>query len=267
MTDLAPAKPRTRPKNPLVSVIVRTVNRPHYLRECLESIARQDYRNVEVVLVNDGGPGVEPIVREFSRRLKFQLIELPSNMGRSATGNIGIDRANGEFLCFLDDDDIFYPFHLSTLVEAAWKPEDIVIYSDALMAKQIVCPFDSRVYMTTGLELVYSEDCSLEKLLEWNFIPILCGLVPRAALGEKIRFDVMLDVLEDWDFWIQLSAVVEFFHLPQITAEYRQRVDGTNTVGQVDHLWAWSRNYVTMKHSRLKGLLGGGDPLRRAVGH
>jgi glycosyltransferase involved in cell wall biosynthesis len=238
--------------SPLVSVIVRTVNRPFYLAECLKSVARQDYPNVEIILVNDGGPTVSPLVESLNPHARIELIELPMNIGRSASGNLGLARARGDFLCFLDDDDIFYPFHISTLIKAARENRNAVVYSDAVQARQILCPFDSRVYMTTELQLIFSEECPLERLLKGNFIPILCGLVPRSILGSRIRFDPMLEVLEDWDFWIQLCSEFRFHHVPEITAEYRQRVDGTNTVGQMDSFWAWSHEYVTMKHSALK---------------
>ena len=250
MSDLELIK---TPTSDLISVIVRTVDRPFYLRECLASIIFQDYPNIEIVLINDGGPSIKEILAELPQHRNIRLVELDTPVGRSASANIGLDEARGEYLAFLDDDDIYYPFHLSTLREAANIQNSSVVYSDAVCAKQIPCEFDPRNYITTELELIYSKDGSLEDLYEVNFIPILCVLFHRRCLASGTRFDTKLEVYEDWDFWIRLRQEFSFLHLPQITSEYRLRTDGTNTVGQHLDRWRASRNYLLKKHEKIKG--------------
>lgn len=247
---------------PLVSLIVRTVNRPYYLVECLESIELQSYPNIQIVLVNDGGPSIRSVVDSVSLTKSLELIELPRNVGRSASGNVGLNAARGEFVGFIDDDDIFYPTHVEVLVDQLLQSRALVAYSDAIQADQVKCPFDDRLYMTTGVKLHYSQDFSLATLLQTNYIPILCPLfsakllqpvgvmdgASRSSDATPLRFDTMLDVLEDWDFWIQLALKCEFVHVRQITAEYRIRRDGSNTVGQFQHRWEWSREYIRDKY-------------------
>lgn len=246
---------------PLVSLVVRTVNRPYYLVECLESIELQSYPNIQIVLVNDGGPSIRSVVDSVTLTKSLELIELPRNVGRSASGNVGLAAARGEYVGFIDDDDIFYPTHVETLVDRLLQSRALVAYSDAIQADQIKCPFDDRIYMTTAVKLHYSQDFSLATLLQTNFIPILCPLFAAKLLHSvpipederepgvtPLRFDTMLDVLEDWDFWIQLGLKCEFEHVRQITAEYRIRRDGSNTVGQLQHRWEWSREYIREKY-------------------
>ena len=110
-----------------VSIIVRTLNRPGRLTEALESLAASVYRNVELVLVNDGGrrPDVSADFPFAVRR-----VELARNRGRAAAAQAGVERSTGDCIGFLDDDDLFMPEHLESLV-AMLQGDVEVAYSDA----------------------------------------------------------------------------------------------------------------------------------------
>ena len=235
-------------EKPLVSIIVRTVNRPLLLREALCSIAYQDYPEVEAIIVNDGGPPIEDFLRKQNLPIRYLLKELPYSHGRCLAGNIGLGLARGRYIGFLDDDDAIYPYHVSTLVEAIQKSGKKVAYSDAIRATQKPKPFDKNSYATVNLSLSYSRDFDFQALLRDNYIPILAVLFDRFCLNKGINFDPALEVLEDWDFWIQLGTHFPFVHIAEITAEYTARLDGSNTVGQLDYLWEWAREYVKKKH-------------------
>src|SRR6266571_7808897 len=100
---------------PLVSVITPTVNRPSRLHEAIGSAAKAAEKlhgDVEVVVVNDGGPSVSPIVARWSEKLRVRLIEPAEHAGAAAARNIGIEVADGKYIAFLDDDDLFLPDHL-----------------------------------------------------------------------------------------------------------------------------------------------------------
>ncbi|RMG41900.1 MAG: glycosyltransferase [Candidatus Dadabacteria bacterium] len=232
---------------PIVSIIVRTVNRPAYLREALASIRRQDYSPVEAVIVNDGGPSVEDLVAEELADFNYKLIENKNSLGRAVAGNIGIDNSAGEFIGFLDDDDILYPYHVSTLLETAQSTEHQVVYADALKAEHEPDPNSEIGYSTRSISLVYSYDYSRRILLQDNFIPIQCLLFHRSLLDRGIRFDSKLHALEDWDFWLQLSVHTDFYHVKEITSEFRIRTDNTNTTTSFEHVWEEARKYVKSK--------------------
>ena len=100
-------------RRPLVSVVVCTYARPEPLRAALVSICAQDVDGVEVVVVNDGGPDVAGVVAEFGDRFPVRLITLPTNKGLTAARRSGIGAARGQFVAFLDDDDLWLPDHLS----------------------------------------------------------------------------------------------------------------------------------------------------------
>ena len=102
---------------PLVSVIVPTYNRPDSLPEALDSIAKQTFRNIDVIVVNDGGCDVQNVIEAASENVTIQYICHHDNKGLPATRNTGIRKAQGKYITYLDDDDILYPAHIQTLVD------------------------------------------------------------------------------------------------------------------------------------------------------
>ncbi|HDH97534.1 MAG TPA: glycosyltransferase family 2 protein, partial [Deltaproteobacteria bacterium] len=99
---------RGRSGRPLVSVIVRTKERPDLLREALASLAAQTYSPVEAVIVNDGGMDVAEIVDDFLSDIDhIRYIHQSENGGRACAANMGLQSAKGEWIGFLDDDDLY----------------------------------------------------------------------------------------------------------------------------------------------------------------
>ena len=213
---------------PLVSIVVRTRNRPLGLREALESLAAQTYAPIEVVTVNDGGAPVRSIVEETlgPTPRAWTLIEWPDTRGRERAGNAGLLAARGECLGFLDDDDVLYPEHLSVLMaHFAAHPGERVAYTDAYQAQQEPDPSAPSGYRTIARELVLSWDVDPAEFRQRNWIPLHCVLFHRECLAEVGGFDEMLRRLEDWDFLLRLSWRFPMTHVRQVTAEYRYRSD------------------------------------------
>jgi len=118
--------------NPLVSIIVRTKDRPKLLKRALQSIAAQAYRPIEVVLVNDGGYDLDiEEIRNILQDVSLNYIRLEKNTGRAHAGNVGIENARGEYIGFLDDDDEYYPEHLHFLTENLKDSVLKIAYTDA----------------------------------------------------------------------------------------------------------------------------------------
>ncbi|MDP2753431.1 MAG: glycosyltransferase family A protein, partial [Nitrospirota bacterium] len=160
--------------NPLVSIIVRTKDRPKLLKRALRSIAEQTHRPIEVVLVNDGGCdlGVEEVQGVLSD-VRLNYIRLEENTGRAHAGNVGIENAKGEYLGFLDDDDSFYVDHLSTILGVVNSRDWKVAYSDAHIAYLDLCSQDGEIKVKDR-ELFSSKDFSYTELLIDNYIPLIC---------------------------------------------------------------------------------------------
>ncbi|MGM0427357.1 MAG: PIG-L family deacetylase, partial [Thermodesulfobacteriota bacterium] len=204
---------------PLVSVIVRTKNRPALLANALTSIARQTYANVEIVMVNDGGEEVRDVAAAAAGGIPVTYIAHETSKGRAAAANAGLKAARGEYLNFLDDDDILYPDHLQTLVSQIRANHGKVAYSGV---KNVYFHGPPEIPQNrVKEEVVFNAGFDPDRLLFENYIPAMSVLFSREALSWVEGFSEALDLFEDWDFWVRISRHTAFQHVEKITAEYR----------------------------------------------
>lgn len=197
---------------PLVSVIIRSMDRPT-LVDALDSIALQTYPNIEVVIVNAKGANHQTI-GEWCGHFPIKLIERNEQLGRSLAANVGLDEAIGEYLIFLDDDDLFYPEHIAILISALQNQN----HSRCAYAGVSVEHYRGGILSTTDL---LNQPFLRQKLWERNYLPIHAVLFARSLLADGCRFDETLDVYEDWDFWVQMTQYTDFIHIDRVTACYR----------------------------------------------
>ena len=202
-----------------VSIVVRTYNRPRRLAEALDSLARSTYRNVELVLVNDGGRPPE-VAEDFP--FDVRRVDFEDNRGRSAAAQAGVEAATGDCVGFLDDDDVFAPEHLETLTAQLSGDVDVA-YTDAAVVSYR--PGDGG-WVECGRRLAYSRDFDRGILLLDNYIPFHTVLMTREAIERAGPFDEELPVFEDWDLLIRLSRGVDFVHIARTTCEYRHFLGG-----------------------------------------
>lgn len=187
--------------NPMVSVIVPTFNRPEFLRRALNSIFEQTHRNYEAVVINDGGEDVASIAAEFP---KTTYISLDKNRGLPAARNVGLRRAKGTWIAYLDDDDWFYPHHLQILV--SWIHKARFVYSDAHLMNY---RGEKKLFM--------SVDPDPGNILSHNITPVCCILHDHLLAAEAGMFDEDLPNHEDWDLWIRMSKIAGMYHVKEIT--------------------------------------------------
>lgn len=201
---------------PRISVVVRTRDRPELLAEALASLAASSYQRAEVVLVNDGG--APPAVPD-DFPLPVEVVNLDPNRGRAAAANAGIAAAGGDYVAFLDDDDLVEPEHLATLAGLVQAAGVRVAYTDAAVG---VYELDGEAgWRCTERRLPYSRDFDPELLLFDNYIPFNTLLIERGLFEEAGELDEGLPFFEDWDFLIRLAALTPFHHLARVTCEYR----------------------------------------------
>ena len=114
---------------PLVSIIVPVYNAQSHLSRCLESICGQEYKNLELIVINDGSKDKSlPVCEEFRKKDSRILQEDKANSGVSDTRNLGLKLASGKYVQFVDSDDDIDPAFTEHLVAAAEQnTADLVI--------------------------------------------------------------------------------------------------------------------------------------------
>lgn len=206
---------------PLVSVLVRTCGRPEVLRETLKSLENQTYSNIEVVVVEDGKETAkEMILQEFSS-MNIHYFVTGEKVGRSRAGNLAMQAAKGEFLNFLDDDDLFFADHIETLVHAAITSGKKAAYATAYETPIKIYSQVPYVYEVAEYKKVYTQSFDPVKLCYHNYIPIQCILFHRSLFELYGGMDETLDALEDWDLWVRYSLYTDFEFVEKTTSIYR----------------------------------------------
>jgi hypothetical protein len=194
---------------PLVSVIIPAYMAAAYIHETLESVFRQTYRNFEVILVNDGSPDTEDFERAIGSYRDRIIYVRQENGGPSAARNTGIRHARGEYLAFLDSDDVWYPTCLAVLVELALarQPSCDLVYSDILIDSD-----SHRGRHSKGGGSRYSEICPsvgaltfVSLLREDCHAPTSCTMVRRQAAIAAGLFDESFRRAEDYDLWVRIA--------------------------------------------------------------
>jgi len=211
---------------PMVSVIVPTLNRPDMLKRAVQSILSQTYPNFEIIVINDGGDDVAQTLNPLNTRNNIRCIRHETTKERSAARNTGLRAARGKYIAYLDDDDRFYPNHLSILVNFMESHKVKAAYADAYRALE---ELENNAYVVKQRQLLYSCSFDPDRLLVENLFPTLCVMHQRACIDEAGMFDETLQTHEDWDMWVRLSRLYCFHHIPVVTAEYSYRNDKTNT--------------------------------------
>ncbi|MDO8894419.1 rhamnan synthesis F family protein [Nitrosomonas sp.] len=198
---------------PLVSIIIRSMDRPT-LSDALDSVALQTYPNIEVVLVNAKGADHRE-VGEWCGQFPIRITTNYESLNRSQAANIGLNAAQGNYLIFLDDDDLFYPEHIATLVAALQNHPNIRCAYSGVRVEYYV---DQQLQTVTAFNEPYNQ----HRLWGRNFIPIHAMLFEQSLVKkDHCGFDENLKVFEDWDFWIQLTQHSDILHIDKITAIYR----------------------------------------------
>jgi GT2 family glycosyltransferase len=212
-------------EKPLVSILIRTVDRCAWLREALASCANQTYENIEVVVIEDGPEKSRAIVDEFADRLAIRYRSTGDRVGRSVAGNIALAEARGEWLNFLDDDDLFFADHVEVLVDAVRRRRVAGAYALAWETQTEFLDRQHAHYVEILHVTRHQQRFDRLELWHHNYLPIQAVLFNRRLFEEHGGFDPGMDQLEDWNLWTRYTLEDDFVLVEKTTSKYRVPAD------------------------------------------
>ncbi len=204
-------------QTPRVSVIICTYNRRQYLPDALRSALTQDYPNLEVILVNDGGENVADIV-EAAGDPRVKLHQRAETKGKAASLNEAIGLSSGKYICYLDD-NIHYPNHVRTLVDALERnPEYHLAYSDLYQMNVRVEPDGSRRVLSKHVSISRDYDRYFEFYI--NQVLHVSLMHTREILDRTGPYNEKVRVMIEWDLNRRIAFYSDFLHVPAVTGEF-----------------------------------------------
>jgi glycosyltransferase involved in cell wall biosynthesis len=220
---------------PKVSVIVPTWNRASLLGTAIESVLTQGYRDLEVVIVDDGSvDATESLVRRYQEadaRVRYVAQE---HRGISAAMNTGIRESRGRYIARIDSDDQWLPELLETevaILEA--RPEIGLVYSKGRWAKSDLTPLTDAI----GHAPHFPDD-TLRSMLWGDPTCNITVVVRRECFDRAGLFDESLKASEDWDMWLRTSVYYRFFFVDRVLSLVRGH-DGSTTGAQSESFAAF----------------------------
>lgn len=206
----------------LISVIVPIYNVEKYLDKCIESIVNQTYKNLEIILVDDGSPDNCPRMCDYwaSRDERIKVIH-KKNGGLSSARNAGFEASNGEYVSFVDSDDWLDENTFEELLKNNDEQVDFVSFG-------LLEEFDTETHQELRADTVlYNQDEIFSNILKDDSVAgYACNkLFKRLIIGDD-RFDETLMSCEDIDFCVRIARKCRYaLHTDSKFYHYRQRKD------------------------------------------
>ena len=204
--------------NPLVSIVIPVYNGANYVSEAIESALKQTYKNIEVIVVNDGSTdNTEKIVKKYGDKIRYFYKE---NDGVASALNLGIKNMKGEYFSWLSHDDVYYSNKIERQIEELKNiDKDNILYSgfefvndksEFLYAWEIASKNEYRKLNNSFYALLFSglDGCSL--------------LIPKKAFYEVDFFNEDLKCTQDYDLWFKIfKNGYKIKYIPEVLLQYR----------------------------------------------
>jgi GT2 family glycosyltransferase len=216
---------RPEAQEPKVSILIRTMRRPAWLREALSSCANQTHENLEVIVVEDGPDDSRSVVAEFAHRLDVRYEATGTPAGRARAGNLALSLATGEWLNFLDDDDVLFADHVEVLLASALAAGAKGAYGLAWQTHTEVRDGERAGYEETLHATVHRQPFDRLTLWHHNYLPIQAVLFHRSLYERNGGFAEDMDQLEDWNLWTRYTLEDDFVMVEKTTSKYRVPAD------------------------------------------
>lgn len=200
---------------PLVTVLIPAFNAERTIARALRSVLAQDYKALEILVVDDASQDATAAVVTDFRDARIRLLSLPRNLGVCGATNAGLALATGEFVAFLDADDAWLPGKIRRQVAViADRPDMSFVGCGCIFAG----PDGETQRIDDVMPPPYPETERWIPYLGASYVSKPCVLARRSALAAAGPFDERLAIAEDQDMWIRLALIGAVGHVPAALA-------------------------------------------------
>ena len=226
--------------NPLVSIVIPVYNDANYLREAIDSALAQTYKNIEILVVNDGSNDngkTKKVALSYGNKIRYFEKE---NGGISTALNLGINNMAGDYFSWLSHDDLYLPGKIKTEIN--------YLINNNLVNKKVILFADSYL-IDKNSKIIAKEINDHEMLIEKPEYALLRGavngitlLMPKEAFKEHGLFDENLQCTQDYMLWHKMFKTYNPLHIPEIlvsTRDHDTQAAKTNPkiITENDDLW------------------------------
>lgn len=238
---------------PLVSVIIPTYNRLKFLDEAIRSVLAQTYQNIEIIVVDDGSIlNVNKAIKAYKNKIRYIY---QKNSGLSAARNKGIINSSGEYLAFLDDDDIFEPRKLEIQTAILRKFSEVgFVYSDYYIF-QTDYRDQLELSLATGRNIPATEFAKSLFLNPNVAVPTV--LIRRTCFKKVGLFNESLYQHEDGDMFLRIALhwKIKFSDYPSARVRYHANKMSMDRIGIYSSIIN-SSNKILASYPEFKAILG-----------
>jgi glycosyltransferase involved in cell wall biosynthesis len=226
-----------------VSIVLPTYNGARFIRQSLESCLRQDYLDLEVIIVDDcSTDNTSEILAEYRVEPRVRLIRHESNKTLPVALNTGFALASGAFLTWTSDDNLYETNAISTLASFLNDhPEVGFVYSDFRLIDEDGVPFRT---VSAGQPEALRQRCQ-----------IACFLYRRAVYAAVGEYDPQLFRIEDYDYWLRVAQEFKLAWLPRVLYNYRRHRASLTSTGNLEER--------ARMFDQVQSRYFGSDPFRR----
>jgi glycosyltransferase involved in cell wall biosynthesis len=201
-------------KHPTVSVVITAYNYGLFLPEAIESVLRQTFKDLEVIVVDDGSTdNTSEVILPYLSNPCFRYIR-KENGGQASAKNRGVNESKGEFIAFLDADDVWFPTKLEKQMPFFSDPKVGVVYSKRVLidTEGNERPFEHpRLYRGRVLNQIFIN----------NFVCFSSVIIKRECFEKIGTFDETLPMAIDYDLWLRIALHYHFDYVDEPLVKYR----------------------------------------------
>ncbi|HTO36141.1 MAG TPA: glycosyltransferase family 2 protein [Flavobacterium sp.] len=231
---------------PLVSVVITTHNRYKILEDAIKSVLNQTVKDIECIVVDDASSDLTQEHYERDSRILYLRIEAKNSKGANHARNVGVVKAQGDYIAFLDDDDVWLPQKIEKQLAIFKQHPESVLYCGRRFEKKT-----SNKTKTFDLIPPRKHSGDISRLICCTYVTSTsCLMIPSKIMKEEM-FDEKLPFWQEYELTIRLAQKVPFFFVPEALVVCTDDAQVANRISNRFFEWKKTVLYIRNKHQSL----------------